>query len=379
MRNSIIILLNFVICLSIQTVLSAQTSAKTEMPMKFRGSMPAVEVMVNGKGPFLFAIDTGGQGQARADSSLVEKLGLKTVGQVQAGDGSGQNDLTLDVVSIDSIKLGEIEFKNIRALTRDYNRSPALPKIDGILGFDLFKDHLLTLDYPNKIVRLEKGALPQANSRDILEYADTDGIAMIELVIGDESVKAHIDSGNTVGGFILPEETVKKLPLTGEPKVVGQARTISNTIEIKQVRLNGSIRIGGIEFKDPLVTFPALRQANVGSQLLKDFAITFDQKNKRLRLVRGEEKQVVPRNTEPLLKEFTGKYGVRRISEENGSLFIQREGGPLLKLIKTGKDEYSLENIPAAKINFVRDQKGSITAIRVLNPKGEWETSARDN
>ncbi len=33
-----------------------------DVPMLFRGPMPAVEVMVNGQGPFLFAIDTGAQG-----------------------------------------------------------------------------------------------------------------------------------------------------------------------------------------------------------------------------------------------------------------------------------------------------------------------------
>src|SRR5215217_9547950 len=52
-------------------------SAVVDVPMLFRGPMPAVEVTVNGQGPFLFAIDTGGGGQARVDSSLVEKLKLK--------------------------------------------------------------------------------------------------------------------------------------------------------------------------------------------------------------------------------------------------------------------------------------------------------------
>lgn len=66
-----------------------QAEPVVEVPMKYRGSMPAVEVFVNGKGPFLFAIDTGGQGQARADVSLVGTLGLKKVDEVLAGDGSG--------------------------------------------------------------------------------------------------------------------------------------------------------------------------------------------------------------------------------------------------------------------------------------------------
>jgi hypothetical protein len=38
--------------------------------MLFYGTRPAVEVTVNGKDRFLFLIDTGAQGMARADVSL---------------------------------------------------------------------------------------------------------------------------------------------------------------------------------------------------------------------------------------------------------------------------------------------------------------------
>ena len=114
----------------------AQTKS-VELPMKFRDGMPAIEVMVNGKGPFLFAIDTGGQGDARADESLVKTLGLKKVGEVQAGDSSGKT-IPLDMVGIDSIKIGELEFKNLEALSRGYN-SRSRTKIDGILALNSSK------------------------------------------------------------------------------------------------------------------------------------------------------------------------------------------------------------------------------------------------
>lgn len=95
-----------------------------DVPMLPRGPMPAVEVMVNGQGPFIFAIDTGGGGQARVDSSLVEKLKLKAVGQVQAGDGSGNNTRSLDLFELDTIAFGGVEFKKVRAASRNYNVSP---------------------------------------------------------------------------------------------------------------------------------------------------------------------------------------------------------------------------------------------------------------
>lgn len=260
---------------------------KIELPMQFRGPMPAVEVMVNGKGPFLFAIDSGAQGEARLDSSLVEKLGLKPNGQIGAGDGSGQNVRMLDTFEVDSIKLGDLTFSKITALSRNYNTSPNLPKIDGILAFGLFKDYLLTLDYPGKKVRLEKGELPAANASDILNFDAPRETPVVELEIGNQKIKARIDSGNTIGTFILPSAVVEKAGLASEPVVVGKARTVSNNVEIKQVRLKDSIHLGSFEFKEPTVTYPALSDANIGSKLLSEFSITFDQKNKRLKLQRA--------------------------------------------------------------------------------------------
>ena len=85
---------------------SADSAAK--FPMQTEAGMPAIEVMVNGQGPFLFGIDTGAQGGARIDSSLVEKLGLKSSGQVQATDGSGGNPQTVETIQLDSVAIGNL-------------------------------------------------------------------------------------------------------------------------------------------------------------------------------------------------------------------------------------------------------------------------------
>jgi hypothetical protein len=44
-----------------QQARSADSAAKLpiEIPMRIEGGMPEIELMVNGKGPFLFGIDTG--------------------------------------------------------------------------------------------------------------------------------------------------------------------------------------------------------------------------------------------------------------------------------------------------------------------------------
>ena len=100
------------------------------LPMLFYGTQPAVEVRVNGEGPFLFLIDTGGGGMARADASLVKRLGLPRVGQETSADASAKTQATLDEVRLDRLSIGGLEFRDVKAFSRDYNTSTYLPHID---------------------------------------------------------------------------------------------------------------------------------------------------------------------------------------------------------------------------------------------------------
>ena len=356
-------------------------SKSVELPMKFRDGEPVVEVMINGQGPFLFAIDTGGQGEIRADISLVEKLGLKKVGEVIEGDPSGKNNRTADLVGIDSIKIGNLEFRNLEAATRDYNRRPGM-KIDGILCFELFKNHLLTLDYPAKIVRVEEGSLPQANGKDILSFENPRGIPVIKLGVGNQTIDTHIDSGNANGGFVFPTERIEKLSLASEPKVVGRAQTVTNVFEIKEVKIKDTIRFGSFEYSEPTIVYPgpSPREANIGARILRDYALTFDQKNKRVKLDKKmwKEEVTAQKSENAELKEYVGQYGDRTISADGESLYIQRPNGMKLKMITVSKDEFTLEQIPNAKFKFARDESGKVIEINVLNPAGAWEKAKKD-
>jgi predicted aspartyl protease len=86
--------------------------------------MLAIELKVNGKGPFSFAIDTGAEGGPRLDSSLMEKLGLKPSGQIREGDPSGRNPRMTETVKLDSIEVGGLRFTGVDATSRNYKNSP---------------------------------------------------------------------------------------------------------------------------------------------------------------------------------------------------------------------------------------------------------------
>jgi hypothetical protein len=284
----------------------AQQSSVAVAPLQMHGWMPVVEVKLNGQGPFAFMIDTGAGMQADIDTSVAERLGLQMNGTAINGDPSGENDREVATATIESIEFGSIrtdggekatrarrisdvrtiEFRNVTAVVRPQRITKDYPDVDGILGFALFRDYLLTLDYPAMQVRLARGELPAANGADILNFEIENRIPIIELAVGKIRVRAHIDSGNFVAGFILPEEIVEQLEMLSQPVVVGGARSVTNRIELKQVQLRDAIRIGGFEFTQPTVTFPALSDTNVGFKVLREFTLTFDQKNQRVKFER---------------------------------------------------------------------------------------------
>jgi hypothetical protein len=256
-----------------------------DIPMKIDGGMPTIELLVNGKGPFVFGVDTGAQGGARIDSSLMEKLALKPSGQVRATDGSGRNPQMAEMVKLESIEVGGLRFTDVTAGSRNYRKSPRPLEIDGILGLSVFSEYLVTLDYPAKLLRLEKGELPKADGAEILDYKSKGGIPLLEMSVGGTKIDAHLDSGNMVGAFVLPTAFAEKLTRASEPLVVGRARSASGEMEIKQVQVKDVIRLGRHEFPEPTVTYPALSDiGNVGAKTLSQFVVTFDQKNERVRL-----------------------------------------------------------------------------------------------
>lgn len=364
----------------------AQPGATVELPMRLVNGMPAVEVFVNGQGPFLFRIDTGGAGQARVDIALAEKLKLPSVGEARGSDGSS-NAVTMQIVRLDALKLGTVEFKNVEALSRNYNQREG-ERIDGILCFGLFAEHLFTLDYPALKVKLSSGALPASDGQRILPFTSANGIPSIKFDLAGTTTEAHIDSGNMVAGFMFSEEQTAKLKFAAPPNVVGRARTVSREFEIKEGVLEGNIQLGAYRFPKPLIRFAEVfPRNNIGAVVLREFALTFDQKHQRVRWERaGEVVQLAapPRPTPAVAtlapteaQSYLGVYGQRTITFADGQLYLQRAGGPRLALVKLGPDEFGLAEVPEARIQFVKDTTGKVTELRVRNRQGDWETSAK--
>lgn len=78
--------------------------------------------------------------------------------------------------------------------------------------------------------------------------------------------------------------------------------------------------------------------------------------------------------------EYAGTYEIRSIFVEPDGLYLQRQGGPRLRLVPgDDPDTFTLEEIPQAKIRFGRRDDGTIDTLHVLGMTGKWESTARQD
>lgn len=248
---------------------------------------PFVMVTVNGKGPFRFVIDTGTGGEAFVSKALAFQLSLPQTGQMRLSDPSGKGSRRVPMVTIQSLQVAGVEFSGVKAAVHDLSNEDGL--CQGLLGFILFREYLLTLDYPNRRMELASGELAPDGERSVLPFRMPDGIPLVPLDIGGTTIEAQLDSGGA--GLSLPEDLVSRLKFSSDPASFSNAHSLSTRFQLKAGRLASDVHFGAYTFQRPFVEInPAFPLANFGACPLQNFAVTFDQKNT---LVRFESSQRV--------------------------------------------------------------------------------------
>jgi predicted aspartyl protease len=245
-------------------------------PLEIVHDRPFAMVMVNGKGPFRFVIDTGTGGEAFVSADLAAELALPQAGEITLNDPSGQGGRKVPMVLLASLQVAGVEFTGVKAAV--HNLGSGSGACQGLLGFALFRDHLLTLDYPNHRVTLSSGSLEADGGRSVLPLRMNDGIPVVSLAIEDAQIDAQIDSGGS--GLSLPSSLASRLKFASEYSSVSTAHSLSTRFTLVGAKLDGDVRLGAYTFKRPFVEInSAFPLANFGSAPMHDFALTFDQKN----------------------------------------------------------------------------------------------------
>jgi len=250
-------------------------------PMMERYGKPYVMVTVNGKGPYRFVIDTGTGADAFISPELADGLHLPTAARAMVNDPSGQGGQRMPMVLLHSIELAGVEFHGVKAVRHAVTGEAG--SCQGLLGFTLFRDYLLTLDFPNRQVVLAEGALTPDGEKTVLPIRMPEGVPIVSLRVNGQSADAQLDSGG--GGLTLPEKLAAHQKWEIAPVVFATGQTMTTRFEIKAARMAGDVKVGKYTFNHPVVEIhPAFPLVNFGSPPMQSFAITFDQKSLLVRL-----------------------------------------------------------------------------------------------
>jgi hypothetical protein len=263
-------------------VVSAQSVLRASLVSNFL----VVEAQWDKHGPYHFIIDTGSSttlvtpelakrygGRSHANQSPVRVLGAN--GQVKL----------LTPITLKRLELGAARFEGVQALVHDLaDLSNHLGvRIDGVLGFPLFRETLLTLDYRSSRVIITPHSVSTALPGVTIPFNNEQNTPLIPIQLGAESFIALIDSGsdtavslNTVGlhpGFQYgPKPGVLVATLAGDRlRMTG--------------RLGQSLTIGAYVIENPIVDVTD-ELSSIGGGLLRNFTVTFDQKRNQVTLFR---------------------------------------------------------------------------------------------
>ena len=246
-----------------------------------------LNVTINGQGPFSFGFDSGASGEAWVSRALVRRLNLPAIDTMRVSDGSGVNSRTVETVRIDSLAMGEAVFERLRApVLGEGPQQDDGSEAYGTIGFELFRDYLLTLDYPQNELRVTAGELAPPDARTILMYFLESGTPHVDIDLAGRRLRASIDSGSG-GGLILPRSFADGLPLRMPLRPAGKVASSLGVFDLFQGELAGDLQIGGFVFERPVVFFSDLVTVpTVGRSIIRTFSVTFDQRNHRLLLAR---------------------------------------------------------------------------------------------
>ena len=132
-------------------------SAKAELPIRLASAakpLLLIDVRLNGRGPFQFAIDTGTSTTA-ITPQLAKELDIAS-SPIGAGTTAGAQ-VGVRAGNVESFQLGGAKIDNMAVVVADFFEmlSAAIgAKLDGIVGYNFLRNYKVAIDYPGETLTL---------------------------------------------------------------------------------------------------------------------------------------------------------------------------------------------------------------------------------
>ena len=249
-----------------------------DVPARVVGHLLVVETQWDKAGPWRFLIDTGSS-TTLVSPEFADRYGTSEAAlqvpyvRVRGADG---NMTMLPAVTIRRIELKDARFERVQSLIYDCTELSAHLglKIDGVLGFPLFRDTILTLDYPqSRIIMTTAGEAPLVPGTR-LPFDSGAQIPLIPINLGDRTLLALIDSGSD--GTLNLNPIGLDLDFISGPRAGSTIGTLLGDRQQHVGRVETTLRLGHYRLPQPVVDLTD-HLSSIGGELLRHFTITFDQ------------------------------------------------------------------------------------------------------
>jgi hypothetical protein len=258
------------------------------LPAQLVGNLLIVETKWDRFGPYRFLVDTGSAVTLVSPALARRYPGSGEVPAVVPPvrvRGAAGGVVELPRSRVRRIELGEARFEEVDVLLYDCAPISAhlgIP-IDGVLGFPLFREVLLTLDYPGRRLLLRPVTVETPMPGAMVAVDDARKTPLITLRLGGRSLVALIDSGSDAGFSLNPVGVAPRFSFgPREGAVVG---TIAGDRRQQVARLGEALAIGDYVFEQPVVDLTDELSA-IGGGALRHFEVTFDQSRDRVTFYR---------------------------------------------------------------------------------------------
>jgi len=283
-----------------------------QIPFKLVHNLIVMPIKINNSNSLNFILDTGVRSTLITRLYYSDSLELNHTKRTQIrGLGSGYT-IEAIISSGNSLNLPGIigENQEIYVLMEDiFNLSTRMGMpIHGIIGYDIFKNFVVKVNYSSKILTLYRPDLRLKKKRKAEEYPlhieneKAYVYANVRQHNGDTlQVKLVVDTGasHTLSLYLPSNDKLELPPKTMEAYL---GRGLSGDINGKIGRLPG-FSMGRYELQDLPASYPdeasikaalniANRNGNLGSDILKRFTVIFDYPHKRLLLLPNSKYKV---------------------------------------------------------------------------------------
>lgn len=207
--------------------------------------------------------------------------------------GANGREADLPAITLRELWLGQARFDRVPAIVYDFSDLSAHLglTIDGVIGYPLFHDTLLTLNYPaaeleiepNPVVAPPPSRLPRTS---VIAYNREQPTPLIPVQMGNESFFALIDTGSD-GGLALNPSGLHPRFIHG-PRVGMIVSSLHGDNRQLVGRLEQNITIGSQTVSKPVVDLTE-HLSSLGGELLRHFRLTFDQQRHVVTIVRDSD------------------------------------------------------------------------------------------